>query len=115
VHELSIAMSIIDMASEELTRRNATRIEAVHVKIGKLSGVVPRALHASYDLACEDTPLAGSRLIIEEVSIMVYCARCAAARPVDSMQVLCCAVCGTPSAEVVQGRELQVVALEITS
>ena len=114
MHELSIAISIIDMASEELERRHAARIDAVHVKIGKLSGVVPRALHASYDLACTDTPLAGSRLIIEEVPIMIYCGRCAAARPVESMQTLCCAACGTPSAEVVQGRELQVVALEMT-
>jgi hydrogenase nickel incorporation protein HypA/HybF len=113
MHELSIAMSIIDMAAEELARRQGARIDAVHLKIGALSGVVPRALSASYDLACEDTPLAGSRLVIEEVPILIYCARCDAARAVNSIQSFCCAACGTPGAEVVQGRELQVVALEL--
>lgn len=115
MHELSIALSIVDMATEVLEQRRGERLEAVHVKIGALSGVVPRALRDSYGLACEGTPLAGSRLVIEEVPILIHCAWCGAARPAQSLQWLCCTECGTPSADVVQGRELQVVALELAS
>ena len=39
----------------------------MHLRLGRLSGIVPRALLASYDLACEQTPLEGSRLLIEDV------------------------------------------------
>ena len=59
--ELSIAMSIVDMAMEEAEKRGADCVSAVHLKLGLLSGVVSRALLASYELACENTPLEGSR------------------------------------------------------
>ena len=79
MHELSIAISIVEMATEEAERHGAARVDAVHLRLGRLSGVVARALRASYDLACEQTPLEGSRLLIEDT----------------------------------QGREIEVVALEL--
>jgi hydrogenase nickel incorporation protein HypA/HybF len=113
MHELSIAISIVDMATEEAERHGAGRVDAVHLRLGRLSGVVPRALAASFDLACEHTPLAGSRLLIEEVPVLVFCAVCQAKRDVESLSSFVCATCGTPSAEVVQGREIEVFALEL--
>ena len=113
MHELSIAMSIVEMAEEEAERRGGAG-PAVHLKLGLLSGVVKDALLSSYELACEGTPLAGSRLVIEEIPVEVFCPACEAPRPLPSMQWFCCPECGTPASEVVQGRELEVVALEIT-
>jgi hydrogenase nickel incorporation protein HypA/HybF len=112
MHELSIAMSIVEMAEEE-AERHGGRVAAVHLKLGKLSGVVKEALLSSYEMACEDTPLAGSRLMVEELPIIVFCTPCQAKRELRSAQWFCCPECGTPAAEVVQGRELEVVALEI--
>jgi len=112
MHELSIAMSIVEMAEEEAERHRG-RVAAVHLKLGKLSGVVKEALLSSYEMACEDTPLAGSRLMVEELPIIVYCTPCQAKRELSSAQWFCCPECGTPAPEVVQGRELEVVALEI--
>jgi hydrogenase nickel incorporation protein HypA/HybF len=112
MHELSIAMSIIELAEEEAERRGV-QIEAVHVKLGALSGVVKEALLSCYEMACENTALAGSRLVIEEVPVIVFCARCQAQRALSSIQLFCCAECGTPTSEIVQGKELEVVALEI--
>ncbi len=113
MHELSIALSIVEMASEEAARRGAERVDAVHLRLGLLSGVVPRALLASFDLACADTPLAGSRLFIEDVPIAIRCATCGGERDVSSLQSMACASCGTPGADVVRGREIEVVALEL--
>ena len=56
MHELSIAMSIVEMAQEEAQRR-ARRSEPFISKLGALSGVVKEALLFSYEMACEDTPL----------------------------------------------------------
>jgi len=66
MHELSIAMSIVDMATEEAERHGATQVDAVYLRLGRLSGIVARALLSSYDLACEHTLLEGSRLQIED-------------------------------------------------
>lgn len=112
MHELSIAMSIVEMAGEEAERQGC-HVSAVHLKLGALSGVVKEALLSSYEMACEDTPLAGSRLIVEEIPIVVFCAQCKAQRPISSAQWFCCPECGTPSSDIVQGKELEVVALEI--
>jgi hydrogenase nickel incorporation protein HypA/HybF len=112
MHELSIAMSIIELAEEEAARRGV-QVEAVHLKLGALSGVVKEALLSCYEMVCEDTTLKGSRLIIEEVPVVIFCPTCRAERPIDSIQLFCCPECGTPCSEVVRGKELEVVALEV--
>ena len=113
MHELSIAMSIVAAVQEESARLGAESVEAVHVRLGALSGVVEDALVFSYSIAIADTALEGSKLVIEDVPVTVQCPTCDAERPVVSMQQLSCAVCGPPSADVVRGRELLVTALEI--
>ena len=65
MHELSVALSLIDLATQE-GHRLGGRVCAVHVKIGQLAGVAKEALAFSYDIACQDTPIAGSQLVIED-------------------------------------------------
>lgn len=113
MHELSIAMSIIELAEEEAERQGGAQVVAVHLKLGALSGVVKDALQGAFEMACEDTSLKGARLIIEDVPVLIFCAKCQVRRSLSSVQLFCCEECGTPSADVVQGKELEVVALEI--
>jgi hydrogenase nickel incorporation protein HypA/HybF len=112
MHELSIAMSIVEMAEEEAHARNA-RVNAVYLKLGILSGVVKEALLSSYGIACDGTALEGSRLIIEEVPVEVFCAACKVNRKLASMQWFICPDCGATTPTVVHGKELEVTALEI--
>jgi hydrogenase nickel incorporation protein HypA/HybF len=113
MHELSIAMNIIDLAIDEAQSRGASGVEVVYLKLGPLSGVVKEALLFSYEVACQQTPLEGSKLCIEEVPIVVNCPICQQSRHARSIQSLCCAVCGTPTPEVLEGRELLVTGLEL--
>jgi hydrogenase nickel incorporation protein HypA/HybF len=112
VHELSIALSLVDLAQEE-GRKHGGRVSALHLRIGALAGIVPDALLASYEMASADTPLAGSRLVIEDVPVTVWCPQCNAERELSSVQHFCCAECGTPTSRIERGRELELVALEI--
>jgi len=113
MHELSIAMSMVEMATEESQRLGAERVTALHLKVGLLSGVVKDALIFSYEVACAGTPLEGSKLIIEDVPVKVYCPRCSSEKELDSIQLFACSACGELTPEVLEGRELQVVAMEI--
>jgi hydrogenase nickel incorporation protein HypA/HybF len=63
MHELSIAASIVEIASDEAERQGG-RVEAVHLKLGALSGVSRDALLFSWELACEDTRVARAKLEI---------------------------------------------------
>jgi hydrogenase nickel incorporation protein HypA/HybF len=113
MHELSIAMSIIEGAAEEALRHGDVKVKAVHLKLGPLSGVVKDALLFSYELACEGTALEGSRLVIEEVPATVFCQNCEVERALTSIQRMRCPVCDAPAPQVAQGREIELVALEI--
>jgi hydrogenase nickel incorporation protein HypA/HybF len=112
MHELSIALSVVDLACEEADRHGG-RVCAVHLRIGALAGVAPEALLASYEMASAQTPLEGSRLLIEEVPVVVYCERCEVHRSLESLQSFSCPECGAPAPRIEQGRELELVALEI--
>jgi hydrogenase nickel incorporation protein HypA/HybF len=112
MHELSIAMSLLDALEEEADRRQA-RVIAAHVRLGPLSGVVKEALLSAFEMARESTPLADCRLIIEDVPIVVFCPHCNADRPVRSIQEICCEVCGTPTPKIISGNEMDFKAMEI--
>lgn len=113
MHELSIAMSILESLEEEVEQRGCGAPEAVHIRVGALSGVVPEALRSAYELAAQQTAFAGSRLVIEEVPVVIYCGSCGRQHQAEAPAWFCCPACGTPSAEVVSGRELEISALEL--
>jgi hydrogenase nickel incorporation protein HypA/HybF len=114
MHELSIATSIIGIAEREADRRGV-RVSAVHLQLGPLSGVVKEALLSAYAIAVIGTAMEGSRLVVEDVPITVYCPKCCAQQTVESVQWLCCPLCHTPVSDIIQGSELQVTALEVDS
>jgi hydrogenase nickel incorporation protein HypA/HybF len=113
MHELSIALSILDLATEEAQRQGAVRVLGIQMKLGCLSGVVKKSLASAYELAREGTPFEQTELVIEEVPVLVNCPSCRAPRAVVSVRELCCLECGTPSPDVASGRELELVAMEI--
>ena len=115
MHELSIALSIVDVAAEAAERQGGGRVAAVHVKVGRLSGVVGSALASAFALAREGTPLEGAVLVVEDVPAMAYFPACAAGHDPGDMVMLICPACGRPTPDLLQGRELEVVALEMDS
>jgi hydrogenase nickel incorporation protein HypA/HybF len=112
MHELSIAMGIVDAAVEESQRRGV-RVSAVHLRLGALSGVVKDALLFSYEIACQGTPIEGSRLVVDDLPVIVFCAQCQKARELAAVQLFQCPECGAPTMDVRQGKELEVFALEV--
>lgn len=115
MHELSIALSLIEITSEEARRLGAGAVLAVHLEVGEFAGVAAAALSSAFELAREGTPLAEAELIVKPVPLTAVCPRCALERPVRSVQELVCRVCGTPVDEIVHGKELRIVAMEVES
>jgi hydrogenase nickel incorporation protein HypA/HybF len=66
MHELSIALSLVDAVCDELPRLGSqTLVRSVHVRVGPYSGVVAEALMAAFEVAAAGSPVAGARLEIE--------------------------------------------------
>ncbi len=115
MHELSIALGIVDGALEELQRRGLTCVSAVHLRVGRLSGVDKDALQFSYVIACQETVLEQSRLVIEDVEVAILCPICGTERATRSFPVLTCAECGTISGHIVRGEELEITGMEVVT
>jgi hydrogenase nickel incorporation protein HypA/HybF len=114
MHELSIAYQLVEIAANAAQTAGASRVAVVRLRLGALSGVVKDALLFSYDIATADTLLEGSRLEIEEVPLAIYCPTCDQIRTLDTIQSLRCPVCDQPSGNIRQGRELEIISIEIS-
>jgi hydrogenase nickel incorporation protein HypA/HybF len=113
VHELSIALSIVEGAEEEVARQGGGRVSAVFLRLGPLSGVVADALLFSYPMACAGTVLENSELRIEEIPVRIYCEACDRDGEPKDYRILRCPFCDAPSGRVLQGNELELTALEL--
>jgi len=115
MHELSIAMALLEVAGEEAQRHGSARVVAIHARVGPLSGVMAEALTGAYELAREGTAFEGCRLVVEQTDITGKCTTCDAVRGVVAAQDLRCAACGEVIREILTGRELELTAMEVES
>jgi hydrogenase nickel incorporation protein HypA/HybF len=113
MHELSIALSILEIVEEEAERLGAACVSAVRIKLGPLSGVVKEPLLSAFELARENSSWTDCQLEIEEVPIVARCPTCKTDCHIASPQAMYCPTCGTPAMDVIHGRELEVTALEV--
>ncbi len=114
MHELSIAVAIVDGVLEEAERHGGAEVDVIHVRVGRLSGVDRNALMFAFHVAREGTPLALSTLEIEEVSATVFCSVCERESEADSAAGQFCPQCGEPAA-IVAGDDLEITALEMAA
>lgn len=112
MHELSIAIDLIEIATDLASHANIHHIERLYVQLGALSGVVPSALEGSFEIAVQGTRLEGAILVIDELPAIIYCAVCNANVPLANIQQFRCPHCETASSKLVQGREIQLVSIE---
>ena len=113
MHEITVALSLLDGVQATAEEQGIERVSAVHVRVGALSGIVRDALLFSWDVATAQTIAEGSELRIEEVPLVVFCEFCEAERAPRPGSGLVCPDCGTPAPRIVSGREMQLVAMEV--
>lgn len=113
MHELSIANNLVSIALEHVANSGNVRVQQINLRIGALSCVHRDALLFSFDLITAGTPLAGAVLHITDLPIVIYCPKCEMQKELPGVQVFRCPTCQTPSADVRQGRELDIESIEI--
>lgn len=114
MHELSIATSLVSLAQNALEDACEERaVESVRIRVGALSGVVVESLEFAWDIASEGTRCAGSALVIERVAARVRCGACLAETKLADPPCFVCAHCKQPAPDVIEGRELDLISLEL--
>jgi hydrogenase nickel incorporation protein HypA/HybF len=112
MHELSIAMSIVDICTEEVQKAQAEKVTQVELEIGSLSGVEIEALKFSWDVAVNNTPVAGAPLQIRYVKARAKCQECNSEFDIENY-FSPCSECGAFGYEVIAGKELQIKAITV--
>ena len=112
MHELSLAINILEIAEDHARQAGASSIGAVVLRVGALSGVEPSALELAFQVAQQGTMAHQARLEVECVAGRAMCERCGLEFDVDAGLALC-PTCGQPSATFIRGRELEVRSLEV--
>lgn len=113
MHEVSIMQCVFEIALTHLRREKATHICRLQLRVGALSGVVPAALEFAFDALKANTPAAHASLDVEYVPVRFYCSTCSIEFGGEDVAELC-PTCGSPDVSVCQGRELDVVSLEVS-
>jgi hydrogenase nickel incorporation protein HypA/HybF len=113
VHELSIVSSIVDSVTEKLADYPGARLTHVRLRVGALASVVEDSLQFCYGIATEDTPLAGSALIVNMLPVIAYCPSCDSDVELAGVQSFRCPRCNEPVSDLRQGRELEIESIEI--
>ncbi|MDP3462416.1 MAG: hydrogenase maturation nickel metallochaperone HypA [Bacteroidales bacterium] len=112
MHELSIAMSIVDIVLEEAAGHHAKRVSKVEIEIGSQAGIVYDALVFAMDEAVRDTLLEKAELayhFIDAVSVCQEC--CHEFKP--EFHYAACPLCNSFQTYVIQGKELKVKSIDI--
>lgn len=112
MHEFAIALNIVDLLAERFADRPGTRVVAVHLRLGPLSGVVAEALASAFEVAAAGTLADGARLVVDRPAVVARCDGCGREVRPEGFWLPACPGCGGPLT-VVQGRELELVAVEV--
>lgn len=115
MHEMSIAISLLELAEAEAAKHGCTRILRLKVEYGAMSGIMPEALKFCFDALLEGGPHQGAILELIEIPVKLSCPACGASFGAENKPLLlqCCPVCGAISGHnVEQGRELLLSQLE---
>ena len=108
MHELAITQQVVDAVVEHAA---GLPVRAVHVDVGKLSGVVPESMRFCFDLVTSGTCLEGAELHINEPPGRGMCRACGTSVALVDLILMC--ECGSADVDVLSGRELSVRSYEV--
>ena len=112
MHELSIAEGLVEQVEAVRTANHGGRVVAVEVRIGEWRQVVPDILTSYFEHLTQGTLLEGARIDIVTVAAKGRCAACGTDFALDDI-FLVCPACGSPQCELLSGRELELIGLEL--
>lgn len=125
MHEYSVAEELVRAVLAELAELGlqGEQLEEVHLRKGELRLLGDEALRQAYEVLTLETPLAGSKLVLEEVKAEIICRDCGYHGPAGYSDdqiyhfmapILECPRCHGPVV-LKSGRELELVQLVVAT
>ncbi len=112
MHELSIAMNIVDIAEEYAIKENAKVVREIEIEVGTLSGVVIELLKFAMEMTVKETILENSKITLLNIPARTKCLNCSENFNIEEYYSPC-PNCKNYHSEIIQGKELKVKSLYI--
>jgi len=112
MHELSIAMGIVDIAKKEAVKHDFSEIELIELEIGTLSGVEIDSLNFAWPLAVAGTVLEHAEKKIDIIKGKARCLDCDYDYGMENIFDPC-PRCKSHFKDIYHGKELRVKAIVV--
>ena len=112
MHEMSLAVDIVDLAVRTAEREEAQRVSRVGIEVGNLAGVLIDSLEFCLGAAAQDTLAEGAVFQVTPQQASGTCKDCGIGFDVVSFYQHC-PDCDGISVEITGGRQLKVAAITI--
>lgn len=113
MHEMGIALQIMDIVTASIPEdQKSARIRNIHLRVGKLSSVIPDNLRFCFDAAIRNSELDGANLVIQEIPLEAVCNNCGH-RWIIEGPAFSCETCQSGDIHLLSGQELDIVSIEI--
>ena len=110
MHELSIVMSIVDIAEKEAIKANVKAFSQIELEIGTQSGIVLEALDFAWKSGVANTVLSHAKRSIFSVQAQAECTECNHLFDIESIYDTC-PKCNSYFTEIIKGKELKIKSL----
>ena len=110
MHEMSIAIALVEQLGTIAVENDATLIEEVHIRAGAMRGIVPEALDMAFEVAAEGTIAEGAKIVLTVVPPTAKCRVCGAQFEPEIDSFLC-GQCGEADVEIVEGNDIVVTSV----
>lgn len=113
MHELSVAIGIVNIAEKEIQKANKSKVELIELEIGSLSGVELDSLEYVWEVAVKGTVLENAEKKINFIEAQANCLECETSFAVENVYDNC-PLCKSYFKDIIKGKELRVMSLEVS-
>ncbi|MEO5344845.1 MAG: hydrogenase maturation nickel metallochaperone HypA [Magnetococcus sp. YQC-9] len=115
MHELSIALALVEQVRRIAEKESATRIVSIRLRVGALSGVDAEALSFCFPMAARESMAEGAQLIIDSEPLRWLCLACQQLFTLDNNQPdQLCPHCGAPDHHLTGSDDLILESVEMS-
>jgi len=113
MHEVSVALRVLEMIEGKCQEAGFQSVESVRVRVGRASGILPEAFSFAFEAVKKDTIAGEAKFVIDIVPLGGLCSRCGNQFTTEKAYILECPACSSTSFKINQGYDLELVELEV--
>ena len=114
MHELGIAENILDIVRRTVTDDRTSDVTNIRLRVGPFAGIVPDSLKFCFNAIATDSGMSNASLRIEQTTLVALCRDCGEHEFELKNFIFLCPACGGGNLEIVSGKELEIIEIEIS-